>query len=91
MAPSPQEITMPVRLARITYERHARVWRLRLDPDANGTGDKVGDLVGFGRDPRQPNEELKVTMHLAGWGVRPEPSGWRDDDGMWVVPVVRLE
>lgn len=37
---------MTVRLARITYERHIRVWRLRLDPDATGAADKVGDLIG---------------------------------------------
>ncbi|WP_284760502.1 hypothetical protein [Curtobacterium sp. MEB011] len=39
---------MPVRLASITYERHIRIWRLRLEPDATGAGDKAGDLVRFG-------------------------------------------
>lgn len=58
---------MTVRLARITYERHHRVWRLRHDADAIGAGDKVGDLVGFGGDPRRPEDEVKVAMHLAGW------------------------
>lgn len=82
---------MTVRFARITFERHIRIWRLRLDPDATGAGDKVGDLVGFGGDPRRPDEELKVTMHLAGWRVRPVDGGWRNDDGTWVVPVVRLD
>lgn len=81
---------MPVRLACITYERHIRVWRLRLDPDETGAGDKVGDLIGFSGNIHDPDDELKVTMHLAGWGVRPEPGGWRDVDGTWVVPVVRL-
>ncbi|MET3452199.1 hypothetical protein [Curtobacterium sp. 1544] len=81
---------MPVRLARITYERHIRIWRLRLDPDAAGAGDKFGDLVGFGGDPRRPDEELKVTTHLAGWRVRPVDGGWRDEAGTWVVPVVAV-
>lgn len=82
---------MTVRLARLTYERHLRVWRLRLDPDATGAGGKVGDLVGFSGNIHHPDDELKVTMLLAAWGVRPEPGGWRDEDGTWVVPVVRLE
>jgi hypothetical protein len=46
---------MTVRLTRITFEHHVRIWRLRLDPDATGAGDKVGDLVGFGGDPRRPD------------------------------------
>ncbi|QKS17890.1 hypothetical protein HUN59_18180 [Curtobacterium sp. Csp2] len=82
---------MTDRLARITFEHHHRVWRLRLDPDATGAGDKAGDLIGFGGDPRRPDDELKVTMLLSAWGVQPEPGGWRDDRGTWVVPVVRLE
>jgi hypothetical protein len=82
---------MTVRLARINYERHLRVWRLRLGLDATGDGDKVYDLIGFSGNIRAPDDELRVTMHLAGWGVRPEPVGWRDDDGTWVVPVVRFE
>lgn len=81
---------MPVRLARISYERHLHVWRLRLDPDATGSGDKVYDLIGFSGNIRDPDDELRVTMHLAGWGVRPEPAGWRDVDGTWVVPVVGI-
>lgn len=70
---------MTVRLAYITYERYHRVWRLRLDPDAIGDGDKVGDLVGFGGDPRRPEDEVKVAMHLAGWSVRPLDGGWRGE------------
>lgn len=81
---------MTVRLARITYERHLRVWRLRLAPDATGAGDRVGDLIGFSGNIHHPDDELKVTMLLAGWGVRSEPGGWRDEAGTWVVPVVRL-
>lgn len=82
---------MVVRLAHITLERPLRVWRLRLDPDATGDGDKAGDLIGFSGNIRDPDDELRVTMHLAGWGVHPEPGGWRDAAGTWVVPVVRLE
>lgn len=82
---------MTIRLAHISYEPHHRVWRLRLDPDATGAGDKAGDLVGFSGNVRHPDDELKVTMLLSGWGVRPVPGGWRDEDGAWVVPVVRLE
>lgn len=81
---------MTVRLARITYERHVRVWRLRLDPDATGDGDNAGDLIGFSGNVRDPDDELRVTMHLTGWGVSPEPGGWRDDNETWVVPVVGL-
>jgi hypothetical protein len=81
---------MTVRLARITLERPFRVWRLRLDPDATGAGDKVGDLIGFSGNIHHPDDELKVTMLLAAWDVRPEPGGWRDEDGTWVVPVVLL-
>lgn len=82
---------MTVRLAHISYEAHHRVWRLRLDPDATGVGDRVGDLIGFSGNIRDPEDELKVTMLLSAWGVRPAPNGWRDEDGAWVVPVVRLE
>ncbi|PZE89096.1 hypothetical protein DEJ00_12310 [Curtobacterium sp. MCLR17_039] len=78
---------MTVRLARINYERHLRAWRLRLDPDATGDGDNAGDLIGFSGNIRDPDDELRVTMHLTGWGVRPEPDGWRDEDGTRVVPV----
>lgn len=82
---------MTDRLARITYERHIRVWRLRLDPDATGARGKVGDLIGFSGDIHHPNDELKVTMLLAAWGVEPELGGWRNEGGTWVVPVARLE
>lgn len=82
---------MTVRLARITYERHIRVWRLRLDPEATGAGDKVGDLIGFSGNIHGPDDELKVTMLLSAWGVRPESGGWRDEGGTWVVPVVGRE
>ncbi|PYY34460.1 MULTISPECIES: hypothetical protein [unclassified Curtobacterium] len=82
---------MTVRIAHISYEPHHRVWRLRLDPDATGTGDKAGDLIGFSGNIHEPEDELKVTMLLSAWRVRPELGGWQDADGTWVVPVVRLE
>lgn len=66
---------MTVRFAHITYERQIHVWRLRF-PEASGSSDKIGDLIGFGGDARRPREELKVTMHLAGWGsVRSQAAG----------------
>lgn len=55
---------MTVRLAYITYERHSHVWRLRLDPDAPAAGHKVGNLVGFGGDPRRPEDEVRVTTSV---------------------------
>lgn len=59
---------MTVRLARINYERHLRAWRLRLDLDldATGSGDKVYDLIGFSGIIRDLDDELRVTMQLAG-------------------------
>ncbi|WP_420366048.1 hypothetical protein AAEP80_04095 [Curtobacterium sp. L3-7] len=81
---------MTVRLARLTYERHIGIWRLRLDPDETGAGDKAGDLIGFSGDIHDPDDELKVTMLLSAWGVHPEPGGWRDGGGTWVVPVVAV-
>jgi len=82
---------MTVRLARITHEGHHRVWRLRVDPDATGDGDKAGDLIGFSGNVRDSDDELRVTMLLAASDVRPGPGGRRDEAGPWVVPVVRIE
>jgi hypothetical protein len=84
-------LRMTIHLSSITVERHLRVWRLRLDLDGTGAGDKAGDLLGFNGNVHQPDDELRVTMLLSGWGVCPAPGGWRDEDGTWVVPVVRLE
>jgi hypothetical protein len=81
---------MSVRLAHIANEAH-RLWRLRLDPDATGTGDKAGDLISFSGDIHHPEDELKMTMLLSASGFRPVPGGWQDQDGTWLVPVVRLE
>ncbi|WP_412148503.1 hypothetical protein [Curtobacterium flaccumfaciens] len=48
---------------------------MRLDINATGSGDEVYDLIGFSGNIHNPDDELRVTMHLAGWGVRPEPGG----------------
>ncbi len=74
---------MTVRLTRINYERHLRVWRLRLDPDATGDGDNAGDLIGLSGNIRDPDDELRVTMRLTGWVSARNPTA----GGTSVVPV----
>lgn len=78
---------MTIRLAHVIYSKDASIWRLRLDPKADGTGDRGIDLPGFSGNIHDPQDFEKIDVTLRVWGAYPDAGGWKDDDGGWVVPV----
>ena len=80
---------MSVRLAHLFFDRDKNVWKLRLDPDDSGNGDKLNELEEFGGDISNPQDLEKISLILSSWGVSTVPGGWQDAQGGWVVPVLR--